>query len=170
VLDDETEAAIEAALGANHRSRRGIARDQGVARGTVDAIANGRRPADLARQRRRERQPSYRVPKSPMRCPGCGRLIEMPCPACRDEIAVKGRRGPGLPEEPLTIALRNEDERRYLELRRRREQEFLDRVFDAASDRATDEDPDELPTAAELRELEGTNGPTSGGDSPVDAD
>ena len=63
-------------------SQRKIAASTGVSRGTVSAIARGARPDYDAR--RRERGEDF-IPPSGVarRCPGCGRLVQMPCLACR---------------------------------------------------------------------------------------
>ncbi len=62
-------------------SQRQIARRIGVSRGTVNAIALGRRRERSAWIRRRDDDftpPTGRY----MRCPGCGGLAQMPCLAC----------------------------------------------------------------------------------------
>ncbi len=58
-------------------SRREIARRLGLARGTVQAIALGRRGL-FGRQEDAEQRPA-----PPERCPGCGKLVQMPCVYCR---------------------------------------------------------------------------------------
>ncbi len=62
-------------------SQRKIARLVGVSRGTVAAIAAGKRPDyDLLRQLRDE----WEEPTGPAaRCPGCGNRVYMPCQLCR---------------------------------------------------------------------------------------
>lgn len=60
-------------------SQRQIARRTGISRGTVAAIASGRR--------RPRYPPSPTSPGGfprgkPVRCPGCGALVQMPCLAC----------------------------------------------------------------------------------------
>ena len=62
-------------------SQREIAQRLGVSRGTVNAIANGRR-RDCQRHRRQE-EDDFTPPNGlPRRCPGCGGLTQMPCLAC----------------------------------------------------------------------------------------
>jgi len=60
-------------------SQRKIAARVGVSRGTVNTIAQGRRP-DYPLQRPENGFPSPSGP--PMRCPGCGGLVKMPCLLC----------------------------------------------------------------------------------------
>lgn len=63
-------------------SQRAIARRTGISRGTVAAIASGRRPDYEAR--RRAAGIEYTPPRGkPVRCPGCGALVQMPCLACQ---------------------------------------------------------------------------------------
>ena len=159
MVDPEIEGQIEARLLARRGSQRGLARELGISRGTVGAIARGRRPADLSRRHAERIRPDHHYLTG--HCPQCGRQIELPCRACRDEAAKKkrppvGRRGSGIErEEPITIALREEDEERYLVLRHLNQAEFVRQILDAAEGRAQeDEADDELPTAEELAALE----------------
>ena len=72
-------------------SQRKIASQIGVSRGTVNAIALGKRP---------ETSPHWRheddgfVPPTglPVRCPGCGGKVQMPCLLCYIR-ASKARKG-----------------------------------------------------------------------------
>jgi len=73
-------------------SQRGIARRLGVSRGTVNAIALGRRP-DSGALRRREEDEIPAPSGPPRRCPECGALVLMPCVACRVR-AIRVRRHP----------------------------------------------------------------------------
>ncbi len=62
-------------------SQRAIAGRMGVSRGTVSAIAQGKRrdcPSRLFSQEIPFISPAGR----PVRCPGCGGLAQMPCLAC----------------------------------------------------------------------------------------
>ena len=63
-------------------SQRKIARRLGVSRGTVNAIARGRRRDDSAGGRGREEADFTPPTGLPRRCPGCGGLAQMPCLAC----------------------------------------------------------------------------------------
>jgi hypothetical protein len=61
-------------------SQRKIARRLGVSRGTVNAVALGKRP-EASRRHREEALPP---PLGPVvRCPGCGGLVHSPCLLCR---------------------------------------------------------------------------------------
>jgi hypothetical protein len=90
---------IKRLLAEGRTSQRKIAKQLGVSRGTVNAIALGKRP---------ERPPvppdgedELPPPDGPvMRCPTCGGLVHMPCLACRvrairEESLARGRRGNG---------------------------------------------------------------------------
>lgn len=72
-------------------SQRSIAARLGVSRGTVSAIALGKRPDYEARRRLRG---DDLIPPSgvPRRCPGCGRRVQMPCLACYLEHRKANRR------------------------------------------------------------------------------
>lgn len=100
-------------------SLRKIARMTGVSRGTVGAIAHGKRrdrpprPAD-------EDDLGVR-PTGPLRrCPGCGGLVQMPCRLCRVRAwraSPRSRPLPRRPEEPLEIELTGDHRLRYEQLR-----------------------------------------------------
>jgi hypothetical protein len=61
-------------------SQRMIARRMGVSRGTVLAIARGKRPEY---PQRRSAEEDFPMPAGlPKRCPGCGGLVRMPCLLC----------------------------------------------------------------------------------------
>lgn len=59
-------------------SQRQIARQLRVSRGTVSAIASGKRPDYPIRT---PEEPELLLP--PVRCPGCGGMVHPPCRACR---------------------------------------------------------------------------------------
>lgn len=64
-------------------SQRQIARRTGVSRGTVAAIASGRRHTSGPRTALpAEAAPGGYPGGKPVRCPGCGALVQMPCLAC----------------------------------------------------------------------------------------
>jgi len=72
---------IKRLLSDGELSQRKIARRLGVSRGTVGAIASGKRPDYEAR--RRIRKDSFITPAGPpVRCPGCGGMAQAPCLAC----------------------------------------------------------------------------------------
>jgi hypothetical protein len=103
-------------------SQRKIARMTGVSRGTVGAIASGKR-----------RDYESRAPDTgmeleeptgpPQRCPGCGGLTYMPCRLChvRKLIAeARVARPPARRERPLRLELCDEHRARYERIRLRR--------------------------------------------------
>ncbi len=108
-------------------SQRRIAKAAGVSRGTVGAIASGKRPDYQMSQ-----QPwddLWEEPTGPPeRCPSCGGMVYMPCRLCRVRQAVAedprlkqaqpARRADGL----LQLNLRPEHQARYEEVRRWRQE------------------------------------------------
>jgi len=73
---------IRSLLTDGNLSQRKIARRLGVSRGTVNAIALGKRP-DQAGGRPRSVE-DWTIMIGPVaRCPGCGGMVQMPCLACR---------------------------------------------------------------------------------------
>jgi transcriptional regulator with XRE-family HTH domain len=84
---------IERLLDAGGLSQRGIARRMGVSRGSVNAIALGKRPDPQTR--RRVQEDALAAPAGPsVRCPTCGGMVQMPCLACRLRALKEGRRRP----------------------------------------------------------------------------
>ena len=82
---------IERLLGEGNISQRKIAARLGVSRGTVNAIARGKRPD--YRARRRQRDDDFIAPSGPVaRCPTCGAKVVMPCLACRVRALQASRR------------------------------------------------------------------------------
>ena len=86
---------IRQLLGEQSLSQRKIARHLGVSRGTVLAIAQGRRP-DYAADKEGDEDFSS-SPGPPRRCPGCGGMVTMPCLLCkiRGLVAVDRQRRAG---------------------------------------------------------------------------
>jgi len=80
---------IRGLLTAGRLSQRKIAEGIGVSRGTVNAIARGRRPDYVAR--RAASAAEFTPSGPPVRCPGCGGMVQMPCLLCHVR-AVKQRR------------------------------------------------------------------------------
>jgi transcriptional regulator with XRE-family HTH domain len=73
---------IRRLLASGDLSQRAIARQLGVSRGTVNAIALGKRPE--ARRQAERGADGFDPPVGPLRrCPDCGGLVLMPCLACR---------------------------------------------------------------------------------------
>jgi hypothetical protein len=84
---------IQRLLDQGELSQRKIALRLGVSRGTVNAIALGKRPDYRARQPSREGEfPSPCGPAA--RCPSCGAMVYMPCLACRVRAMKAERRRP----------------------------------------------------------------------------
>ena len=120
---------VERLLAVGRLSQRKIAKLTGVSRGTVGAIAAGRRPDyEALRRRRQEHEPPERT-GPPRRCPGCGAMVLMPCLACDLKNDARGapkpRPGPrpGQPDGLLELDLRPEHRARYERVRARREAE-----------------------------------------------
>ena len=102
-------------------SHRKIAALAGVSRGTVGAIAAGKRPDyDALLQDIDDGLDEPAGP--PTRCPGCGGLVYMPCVLCavRNHVIEKPNQTlRGLrrePFEPLQLELRPEQQARYAEV------------------------------------------------------
>jgi hypothetical protein len=81
-------AAIRHMLAEGDLSQRRIAERTGVSRGTVGAIALGRRPDHEDRRQARcggfSTADDFSSPsRPPERCPECGGMVQMPCLACR---------------------------------------------------------------------------------------
>jgi hypothetical protein len=91
------EEEIKRLLGEGRLSQRKIARRVGVSRGTVNAIAGGKRP---------DRGPGRPADDSPLpsgrpaRCPTCGGMVQMPCLACRVRALQAGGRRRGREVRP----------------------------------------------------------------------
>jgi len=90
MIDDDVVCEIRRLLGERRISQRDIARRIGVSRGTVNAIARGRR---VGRPRTERPGAGFIAPSGrPVRCPGRGALVQMPCLACQ----LRSLRGDGL--------------------------------------------------------------------------
>ena len=87
-------------------SQRKISRMTGVSRGTISAIASGKRP-DYEPRHQPEEEPFIGPPS---RCPSCGSMVYMPCRACalRQKMAAKNKRRVSLRdvEDDLRLELR----------------------------------------------------------------
>ena len=116
---------IKRLLAEGKYSQRKIARMTGVSRGTVGAIAGGKRPDYEAMTR--ERQSELEQPTGPpRRCPGCGGLVYLPCRLCRVRKLVAEShvaRPPVRPEERLRLDLSEDHRSRYERIRVRRAKE-----------------------------------------------
>ena len=88
VVDD-----IKRLLGEGSLSQRKIARRVGVSRGTVNAIARGKRSDYEARSRKQG--DDFLAPSGPpVRCRSCGGMVQMPCLACQVRTMRQSRRLP----------------------------------------------------------------------------
>jgi transcriptional regulator with XRE-family HTH domain len=101
---------IRRMLLADRLSQRKIAQTLGISRGTVNAIARGRRRDNSTRRCQCEEDEGFTPPTGmPARCPGCGGLTQMPCLLCyvRARNDARETAGPGLCRRPNrgTIAL-----------------------------------------------------------------
>jgi len=89
---------IQALLRQGELSQRRIARQLGVSRGTVQAVATGRRePRRVAGTNHTAESLPFRA--GPLeRCPGCGGMVYMPCLACHVRSIRERRRRAGVRE------------------------------------------------------------------------
>jgi hypothetical protein len=89
---------IRRMLAEGRLSQRKIAQTMGVSRGTVNAIALGKRSHTSACHPRREDDGFTPPTGMHVRCPGCGGLTQMPCLLCyirtRNEARRPVRSGP----------------------------------------------------------------------------
>jgi len=160
VIDPDVRAEAQRLLAEGRLKKRQIARQLGIARGTLAAIANGPRPAEVARRRRREEAAIGTGP--PGKCPTCGhRNVRLPCRACWvRRLVADGRLRPCADHDPaddraLTIDLRDGDPDTYLRIRRRKEQELFGAMLADARDAAAEDPQDDVePSDAELEALE----------------
>lgn len=107
---------VERLLASGEHSQRTIAKMTGVSRGSVGAIAGGKRhiyPRNV--------KPEFPDPEGPPeRCPKCGGLTPLPCRLCY----VRKKRGKSPPkwdtlrDAPLGLQLKGEPLARYEEVRR----------------------------------------------------
>ena len=120
---------IKRLLAEGRFSQRKIARMTGVSRGTVGAIAAGKRRDHEALSQSREEEPEEPA-GPPRRCPGCGGIVYLPCRLCGvRKLLAEARitRRPARPDEPLALELVGEHRTRYESLRARRMQSAGDR-------------------------------------------
>ena len=116
MLAAKTVIEIQRLLDAKTHSQRRIAVLLGVSRGSVAAIASGKRRAELADEC--DDAPAEHA-GPPARCPGCGGLVYMPCLLCRlrkENPCVTRRRTADIPAL-LRLDLRPEHRERYEEVR-----------------------------------------------------
>lgn len=68
-------------------SQRQIAKELGISRASISAIASGRRPDYPIRTARNNRNPCL---FPPVRCSGCGGLVYRPCRLCQTRAVKTG--------------------------------------------------------------------------------
>jgi len=112
-------------LAQGNLSQRQIARAVGVNRKTVADVAAWKRPQYAARA---EPEDAPEPAGPPVRCPGCGGKVYLPCQLCRArQAAARGRLLPPRPPEnvtgwePLSLELKEAHRCRYEQVRARRE-------------------------------------------------
>jgi predicted RNA-binding Zn-ribbon protein involved in translation (DUF1610 family) len=105
MIPQETIDQVRRLLGEGELSQRKIAELTGVSRGTVNAIALGKRPECQASEERRN--VVVRPGGVPVRCPGCGGMVLMPCVACRVRAIRRQQRL--APREPRRGAQQRKD-------------------------------------------------------------
>ncbi len=148
-------------LAQSQHGQRRIARMLGISRGTVGAIATGKRPDHEARRRKREAEGLPQPAGPPRRCPGCGGMVYLPCRACAVRKAAAEssrppafRRFPQL-DEPLGLDLRDADQKRYQRVRAERIRAELEKcpaeLLDPTDDPPFDDEAYEL-DLADLRD------------------
>jgi hypothetical protein len=108
-------------LAAGQWSMRKIARELAVSRGTVSAIAHGKRQEPLPRASDDDLLFASIGPLQ--RCPGCGGLVYLPCLLCRVrqwQAACCGRTRANRPAGILELELVGEHRARYERVRARK--------------------------------------------------
>jgi transcriptional regulator with XRE-family HTH domain len=113
-------ADVRRLLATGGLSQREIARRTGVSRGTVGAVAAGKRTDRT--EPRHAGHPELKVPAGPpRRCGGCGGMVSLPCLLCRARSVRRTKSIGPLAElnEPLQLNLREEHRVRYEAIQRR---------------------------------------------------
>ena len=115
-------AEIQRLLAEGKLSQRKIAKLTGVSRGTIGAVANGKRelrPREVdCWEAGLEPQPG-----PPQHCPGCGGLVYLPCRLCRTREFLAAHpvpRLPSRPQGPLQLELQEDHAVRLRRLAARR--------------------------------------------------
>ena len=110
---------IQRLLAEDDLSQRKIAKVMKVSRGTVAAVAHGKRHPRDPRAKSQDEGPTGPA----RRCPGCGGMAATPCLACRiRELSphLTNRYPDTTAHEPLRLELVGGDRARYEEIRRKR--------------------------------------------------
>jgi len=123
MIDAEIIEQVERLLVLGRHSYRAIARMAGVSRGTVGAVAAGKRSSDD----QWKRTPMEIEPMGPTRrCPTCGGKVQMPCRLCQTRELLRGGHLPSRWSGSgvvVRLELKEEHRRRYERVRGRREEE-----------------------------------------------
>jgi hypothetical protein len=113
---------VKRLLAGGNLSQRKIAGMTGISRGTVGAIAGGKRPGYDSLPRAVKHDPAQPT-GPPQRCPGCGGMVYMPCRLCKMRALKAKTSKPPIPpwpvqlDVPLGLELREADRARYEEVR-----------------------------------------------------
>lgn len=133
-------AEIRRLLAEAKLSQRKIAKLTGISRGTVGAIARGRRP-DYQPRPKTDGE-SDRPSGPPQRCGTCGGMVYMPCRLCglREQLASAGksRRSDPCPDVPPGLELRPHHQKQYEDVRAARteaERLEMERIASGEMDR-----------------------------------
>ena len=129
-------AEVRRLLSEGKLSQRKIAVLMGLSRGTVGAIATGKRPDYETLQAEHEDDPWEEAAGPPQRCPDCGGMVFLPCRLCRTlkALSTKPRHAASLmAEEFVALDLRPEHRARYEEVHRWRQENEGQPVLGAAS-------------------------------------
>ena len=133
-------AQIHRLLAEDKLSQRKIAKLTGISRGTVGAIARGRRPDYKPRPKTDDEFDRPSGP--PQRCGTCGGMVYMPCRLCglRKQLAstAKGRWRDPRPDVPPGLELRPQHQKQYEEVRAARaeaERLEMERIASGEMDR-----------------------------------
>ena len=119
-------------------SQRAIARRLGISRGTVCAIATGKRGNGESPAHADGGTNSSKPAGPPERCPGCGAMVHMPCQLCRARAAAARRSTRPLQpvfaqlDASLEPELKETHRKRYEEIHRRKLREAPPPVISAA--------------------------------------
>ncbi len=103
MIAPETVLEIRRHLAEGKLSQRRIARLMKVSRGTVGAVASGKRPDYKKRRPNADSMPTG----PPRRCPDCGGMVLMPCHGCQTRRTMAAR------DDPLRRPLRRSLRRRH---------------------------------------------------------
>lgn len=107
---------IKRLLAKGELSQRAIARLTGISRGTVNAIAQGKRRQPRCVKQADDDEEEDTPSGPPQRCPGCGGFVYMPCRLCKVRAAMATSSLPRSKDgatEPMRVELTVEQWKRY---------------------------------------------------------